>query len=410
MRTIPLKEHETSFEALSPAELDDLLRTDLVRLTPGPGGTYGIRPASVVGTAVLPHLRLHIEPKLAVGNLVFLLAYGLGIARLGDDEFPYEADDPLTAALAWLYANQVRLALRRGLMRGYEPREEALEAPVGAIAFARQFARRQSLPNPIECNFEEFTTDTRMNQILRAAHSLLLRRTDVSAPVHSLLRHQVQAFEGVRDVHFDPSRVPSPSFSRLSEHWRSPIGLARLIIEGAGVNHREESLPAPAFTINMNHLFERFITAVVRDVARGTEFGVLAQEPRPFTEAVGLRPDLLLTRAGADVGVADIKYKETEAADFKHPDLYQVFAYCSALNLPRGLLIYGGRRELEQQQVVGSGIEIQMIGVDLDGTPPEILTSARTAARAFLLGHREDPPLAGGALQLVDAAVGELQT
>ena len=44
-----------------------------------------------------------------------------------------------------------------------------------------------------------------------------------------------------------------------------------------------------------------------------------------------------------DFAVADTKYKELEAQKIVHEDLYQLLAYCVALGLPTGLLIYVGQ-------------------------------------------------------------------
>jgi 5-methylcytosine-specific restriction enzyme subunit McrC len=380
MRTISVKEHESSDWVLSPSELDDLLRTDLVELSPGLGGTYAIRPGSVVGTAVLPHLRLQIEPKVPVGNLVFMLAYGLGIVDWAERDFPYETAAPLSAALAWLYADRVEVALRRGVVRGYVGRTGALAAPVGSPRFERQFAIHQSRPYPIECGYDEFTADIELNQLLLAAHTLLLRRPDMLATTHSRLRHQLTAFEDVTPTVFDPREVPQATFTRLTEHWRGAVQLARLIIEGSTINHHEDEFAAPAFTIDMNQLFERFVSGCVRVAARAAGLATLTQAARPFTQQVGLQPDLLLTTNGRDVAVGDVKYKRFDGAKFRHSDLYQMVAYCSALGLQRGTLIYAGEPTVEVQKVVGTSIEIEVIGVDLEGSAADVLRSGARAA------------------------------
>lgn len=384
MRTIHLREHETSKEVLSSQELDDLLRSNLVKLTPKVGGEYGVRPGSVVGTAVLPHVQLLIEPKLPVRNLMFLLAYGLGIVGWSGKEFQYETMDDLSAALGWLYADEVATALRRGVIRGYVDREAAVEAPVGSIRFDRQLAIHQSLQYPVECTYEDFTADIHLNRLLRAAHSILLRRPAAHGAVRSQLRHQMHAFDDVQDVLSRPGRVPRPQFTRLNEHWRAAVELACMVIEGDALAHGDGKVGAGAFTVDMNRLFERFVTAVARQAAQGAGFGFEAQESRAFTEVVGVRPDLLLTGGGIDLAVGDVKYKETAIADWPHADLYQVFAYCSALGIRRGTLIFGGPRAPEKQRVVRSGLEMEIVGIDLSGEPMQVLRSARKATQRLV--------------------------
>ena len=79
-----------------------------------------------------------------------------------------------------------------------------------------------------------------------------------------------------------------------------------------------------------------------------------------------MRPDLALRRGGADVAVADTKYKELRRlGDWKHPDIYQLLAYCTRLGLERGLLIYAGPRPLTESTVLGTRITLTTVGIDL---------------------------------------------
>ena len=54
----------------------------------------------------------------------------------------------------------------------------------------------------------------------------------------------------------------------------------------------------------------------------------------------------MLRQTGRDVAVADTKYKLPEHG-LPVDDLYQLLAYCVALDLPSGLLVYAGAHPLE---------------------------------------------------------------
>ncbi len=91
MRTITLEEHRPKTEILTKDEAEQILATGLVDVRPLFGERlYELRAGSKVGTAVLPSLRLLIRPKVGLGNLFFLLAYGAGLTRWAADRFPYE--------------------------------------------------------------------------------------------------------------------------------------------------------------------------------------------------------------------------------------------------------------------------------------------------------------------------------
>jgi 5-methylcytosine-specific restriction endonuclease McrBC regulatory subunit McrC len=133
------------------------------------------------------------------------------------------------------------------------------------------------------------------------------------------------------------------------------------------------------FTVDMNRLFERFVTQVFHDEARRAGWELQAQAPRRLTPVVGMRPDLVLHHAGRDVAVADAKCKLPKHG-LPVDDLYQLLAYCVAMHLQSGLLIYAGPLCLERHRVFNSTIHLERAGVDLTGSPDEILRQAMAAA------------------------------
>ena len=83
-----------------------------------------------------------------------------------------------------------------------------------------------------------------------------------------------------------------------------------------------------------------------------------------------------------------MKYKRTDdIGDFKNPDIYQLFAYCAALGLSRGLLIYADAQPHTTQRAAlplyDSGIDIDVIGIDLSQPWQSVLHQAQMGARTL---------------------------
>jgi len=156
-----------------------------------------------------------------------------------------------------------------------------------------------------------------------------------------LMQHLV-TLEDVSDVrhhHSDHDRV---KFTRLNDHYRPALRLARLVLANLTLQDAVGETQASSFMLDMNELFEQFVTERLHRALRG-RLDIKAQHPDRLDEegTVAIRPDLVFRTAGSPSFVADIKYKLADgAAAGHHPDYYQLIAYTTALDLPEGALIY----------------------------------------------------------------------
>jgi 5-methylcytosine-specific restriction enzyme subunit McrC len=288
--------------------------------------------------------------------------------------------------MARLYQAEVRYAARNGLARDYQDRHEQLATIRGRIDITAQVRTLQGRRLPLECRYQDYTEDSQLNRVLKAAHRRLLRIPGLGADVLRELRADLRLFGEVAEVDYGPKTVPKLQFNRLNEGWRAPGVLAEMILRQDSLRDVTGSLDALSFTVNMNKVFERFVEAVVRREARRAGLTSEAQARRKLTARVRMKPDLLLREGGRDVAVGDAKYKELALAEWPHADLYQLLAYCDALQLRRGLLIYAGSRRPRTELVKGTNVNLEIIGIDLEGDHREVLARAQAAA-ARLVEH-----------------------
>ena len=387
MRTISLIEYQPKAEALSERELEQILASKLVGISPRPDGLYDLRPESTVGTVVSSDLRLLIRPKVGLPNVFFLLTYGAGLTQWREESFPYREDD-FFEAIAWLVEGEIRRAASTGLVRDYREREEPLATVRGRIDLAAQVRHRQGQPIPLDCRYQEYGEDTEHNRVIKAALHRLLRVPSLDRQLALELRHHHRLFSAVADVDYPPSAVPNLAFNRLNEAWR-PVRAWRSCsfvptrCATPPVRLRRSHSPS-----DMNKLFERFVETVVDEEARLQGWELQAQGKRRLTDSVMMQPDLILRRGGVDCAVGDAKYKRLAPVDWPHADLYQLLAYCVALRLSRGLLIYAEAGTPRSERVDEAGITMDVIGVDL-ANPSCSPGRTRQAAR-HLIRHAQD--------------------
>lgn len=150
------------------------------------------------------------------------------------------------------------------------------------------------------------------------------------------------------------------------------VARARKVLAGAG----RGGVRAAGFLMDMNRVFEGFVRRALREEL-GLREPAFPEGRGAFLDEAGairLRPDLSWWEQGRCVFVGDAKYKRINHARIPNADLYQLLAYATALDLPGGLLIYAkGEREPAVHRVRHSGKQLEVVALDLAGTPNAIL-------------------------------------
>ena len=189
---------------------------------------------------------------------------------------------------------------------------------------------------------------------------------------------ELVAMDEVSDTRVVGDDLQRIHYTRLNDHYRPALGLARLLIDNLTLVDRRGVTTAASFMVNMNDLFERFVTERLRRALRGR----LVVEGQKYDyldvgQNVSIRPDLrfLHPGTGSVTYVGDIKYKLTADAQARSADYYQLLAYTTALDLPEGVLVYcrtDGGKPAGEVTVRHAGKKLHVRAVDLSGSPPEV--------------------------------------
>ncbi|MEU1176886.1 restriction endonuclease [Streptomyces sp. NPDC005820] len=396
-RLVELVEHAPAVGVALPDGVGRALAAgDIVEAVPDPyaPGRWSLRAGSKVGavTVTAPGaeepVTVRVVPKVPIARLFFLLGYSLdpkGGWRDGD--VPVAGHHDLLPALAHVLERQVDRALRQGLLQGYRTTEETSFVVRGRIREADQTRRRFGATLPVEVAYDEFTTDIAENRILRTAVERLLRLPGVPREVRRRLLHQRAR---LADVTVIVRGRPLPPWhpTRLNARYHHALHLARTVLEDASVEHAPGGLRIDGFLFDMNKLFEDFVTVAVRETCRASGLSARLQDPHHLDEASAIRmkPDLVLYGPdGLPCAVADAKYKAQKRNAFPDADLYQMLAYCTALGLPEGHLVYAkGNAPHAAHRVRHAGILIHQHALDLDQEPAGLLADIDEVARLLV--------------------------
>ncbi|WP_428115001.1 McrC family protein [Candidatus Poriferisodalis sp.] len=402
---LTLFEWETKHLPLSEALARRLGQTKWVSVQPDvEPGWWRMSAQQWVGAFTVDDLRVIVRPKIKPENLFVLLEVGLPPEAWRQEAADYASTNELLPALVSFFARTAETTLARGLFHHYRRQEDDLLALRGRIDFVRQF-RRGGVLVPMACSWDEFTADVDENRCLRTAARQALRVPGVPNEDRRRLRRVLAALDGVDEPAAPTAleRLGRVQFTRLNEHYRPGLKLARLILANFTLQDRHGDTAASAFMLDMNQLFEDFVTARLQRELRG-RLEVAAQRSLylDVDRQVRIRPDLTFRRSGQTVGVADIKYKfgaaesrfDDDETAGRHGDYYQLLAYTAGLGLKEGTLIYcadanegqsAGTESVEYLArstitVENLGTKLHAVAIDLSGSPSD--TDAQMSALA----------------------------
>ena len=305
-------------------------------------GRYLLNPKQFVGVVTLPSgRRLESSPKVPLRNLFYMLAVAYDLPSPFREQLAKFAKlDEILEFVVSFFANLVERRMDQGLYRSYVEREDNLTTVRGRIAFAEDLRRNYVTRHRTYCRYDEFSWDIPENQIIRQVLHLL-GGWGFSARLRSRLYELDAALSEVTPVILPISSLDRFQYNRFNEDYRQIHRFCRLFLEGASLSEQSGPFDFQTFLVDMNTLFERFVTQVLRERA-GIDFTVDAQVSTHLgsEEKVPMRPDIVVSMGGAVGLVADCKYKRLEPSEFKNHDVYQMLAYCTATKVRRGLLIY----------------------------------------------------------------------
>ncbi|MEU0563180.1 restriction endonuclease [Dactylosporangium sp. NPDC006015] len=345
-------------------------------------GVWLIRAAGKVGVAQVGGTEVWVRPKVPIDRLLFLLGYASNPTGWRDETVDLTGGENLLPALAHALWRQANRALRQGLLQGYQVREEALPVLRGRLREGEQLRRHHGAAIPVEVRYDEFTSDIAENQLLRAATQQMLRVPRVDQECRRRLRHLLIRLGDVTPL---VRGQPLPQWypTRLNTRYHTALRLAEVILRGTSVEHAAGATAVNGFMLDMPRLFEDFVTVAIAEALQRHGGRARRQDPHYLDQdsKVRMRPDLVWHRDNVPAAVIDAKYKSEKPAGFPQADLYQMLAYCTALDLTHGHLIYArGNEQPARHTIRSTGVQIICHALDLGQHPSVLLAQATRVA------------------------------
>jgi 5-methylcytosine-specific restriction enzyme subunit McrC len=308
----------------------DLREKRVIRVFRNAGRMWTIRVDDAVGVISIPGLQITVRPKIPLSHLLFMFSKTGVWPRLSEEPTEIEPSSDLTVLTARWFVYAAEKLLRSGLVRDYQVvhgEEPAIRGRLEPLSTSRHYySGRLSF----ECEYEEFTYNTPLNRIVRAATQIL-----AAAPflADELRRSALRLAARLEDAGSLLAGDLRACVDRRTAHYRDSVILAKAVIGSVGRT-----------PLGGGQLGWTFLIRTPEAVEDALRLCLTEALPHAFVRKIGrrlgdtmltLNPDLVF---GPPTVVGDIKYK-LSSGDWNRSDLYQLVAFATGFRVRRGLLI-----------------------------------------------------------------------
>lgn len=307
---------------------------------------------------------IEIQPKVGNPNLITLLRYANGTEPTHlSRQTELESGTNFVDTVAALYLEELEEVISQGLRREYvevEGREKYLR---GRLNVQRQLAGGVGNTD-FECDYDEFTYDTALNQTILFVTNILSSLVDNPQIAGKLREHESRLRRRISLRRVTIEEAKQIELTRLTDYYEKILSLSKLVLKHIYIEDIVAGEGASySLLIGMNDVFEKIVERTARESVDQRDGWSVEGQARTDnllrgSPSIRMRPDFVVKRNGDPVFVGDAKWK----TEVKNGDVYQVVAYQTAYDAPC-VLVYpeNDDEDLENDYSVKNGHSLSML-------------------------------------------------
>lgn len=326
---------------------------------------------------------------IRVQNVYYMLAYAFQVLHeQGYKNVATEEFDNVAELLSAILCRGVSVQIKRGLIRQYISKAEALASPRGKLEIGESIKTQVIRKKQLVCNYDEFSVDAYPNRIIKTTMDLLLRGS-ISKARKKEIRKLMIFFDGISilDIHSINWDI---QYDRNNQTYRMLIAVCRFVIKGLLQTTADGSTKIMDYADDqtMAKLYEKFILGYYQrehpelkayspQIAWQVTDGYRTLLPT-------MQSDIVITnKAAKKTLIIDAKYythnmqmKASYMTQTLHSgNLYQIFTYVKNWSaapdeVVSGMLLYAGTDDAIQPnndyQMSGNQISVKTLDMDCD--------------------------------------------
>ncbi|WP_082397756.1 5-methylcytosine restriction system specificity protein McrC [Lacticaseibacillus camelliae] len=243
----------------------------------------------------------------------------------------------------------VRVQVRQGLYSEYVPRRESLPTVRGKIDLDGTIQLKVAQRLQVSCDFDEFSEDNQLNQVLKATMLLLLGSAQVKSARRKELRQLLPFFQNVREVPRAQLRTMleqalTMTYQRNNQNYRVLVNVCYFVLMSWLNSDQSGQFKMREFTDEqMPKLFEKFVLEYYKQeysprlsaAASEIKWQIDDHAPASHLEQLpGMHTDITLRdEPNQRMLIIDTKYYTQSLLRLygkdllKSPNFYQIYAY-----------------------------------------------------------------------------------
>lgn len=204
---------------------------------------------------------------IKVKNIYYMLAYAFQILNeAGYEKAAAEDFDNINDLMASILSIGITSQVKRGLNRDYEVQTESLSCLRGKIDISASVKQQTMVMRKMVCNFDIFSENTLMNQILKTTSMLLIRSGDVHNARRRELKKLMLYFNNVDLINPLAINWTSLKYHRNNSTYKMLINICYLVIKGLLLTTETGTLKLGKYIDDqyMHRLYEKFVLEYYR--------------------------------------------------------------------------------------------------------------------------------------------------
>ena len=283
-------------------------------------GRYKVTFRDVIGVVQFGDLQLKIKPKIPALHFKYIVQQSSIAPRIKDSPISIHDGTDYLELLAQWFVTCSETLLRRGLRKGYTEFEETLPYVRGQLHTLETLINTQrGIPEAV-CTFDEFTENTSLNRVIKAAALKVAATFSISNLSKNRAHKILLRLEEVGNLRSGDTQI---TLDRLASEYSEVLPLSLLILRSLGFDSKLNGKSGKSFLIRTPEIIEDGLRNILSEGIKGINI-----EKRKLVlgeTGLSINPDLIF---GNTLAVGDVKYRYFDK-DWSKNAFYQIVSFAT---------------------------------------------------------------------------------